>query len=265
MVDYSRYKVLKVERKDKVALVTLNKPESLNAFDTKLHREMEDILEDLAMDEEVNTIVLTGAGRAFSAGGDIKWMQARVKDPSIPGIPLTSVQRLINNLVNLEKPIIAAVNGDAIGLGATVALCCDVIYTSENARIGDPHVSVGLVAGDGGCIIWPLLIGVARAKEYLMTGDLIQARDAERIGLVNKVVPQNQVLPAAMALAERLANGPIKAISWTKMSINQFLKHQVNLILPMSSAAEFLSMQTADHAEAVNAFVERRSPRFAGK
>lgn len=265
MIDYSRYKAIKVEKKDKVALVTLNKPNTMNAFDHELHFEMEDVLEDLAKDEEVNAIVLTGAGRAFSAGGDIKWMQSRLKDPSVPMIPISGAYRLINNILMLEKPIIAAVNGHAMGLGATVALFCDMIFASEDAKFADPHVSVGLVAGDGGCVIWPLLIGPARAKQYLMTGDAIKAKDAEQMGLINKAVPQDQVLPTAIAFAQRLANGPIKAIGWTKMSVNEFLRHQMNLILHTSLATEYLSMETADHAEAVNAFVEKRAPKFTGK
>ena len=265
MPDYGRYQALKVEQNDKVALVTFNKPESLNAFDHELHQNLEDILEDLAGDDQVKAIVLTGAGKAFSAGGNIKAMQARLTDPSLPRIQMSGAYRLINNILNVDKPIIGAVNGHAVGLGATVALFCDVIFAAENARFGDPHVSVGLVAGDGGCVIWPLLIGVARAKQYLMTGDQIEAKEAERIGLVNKVLPQEEVLPAAMAFAQRLANGPTKAINWTKLSINQLLKQNMNLILPTSLATEFMCFQTADHAEAVNAFVEKRTPKFTGK
>ncbi|TAK26793.1 MAG: hypothetical protein EPO21_24790 [Chloroflexota bacterium] len=264
MVDYSRYQAIKVEKKDKVALATLNRAER-NPIDPDVHDELEDLLEDLGRDDEIDAIVLTGAGRVFSAGGNIKGMQARIADPSLPRTEMSACYRLINNFVNLEKPLIGAVNGHATGLGATIALFCDVVFLAENARIGDPHVSVGLVAGDGGSVIWPLLVGVARAKQYLMTGDLIDAKEAERIGLVNKVLPQEEVLPAAMAFAQRLANGPTKAISWTKQSINQHLKQAMNLVLPTSLATEFLSLQTADHEEAVNAFVEKRSPHFTGK
>jgi enoyl-CoA hydratase len=265
MMDYDRYKALTVEKQGKTALVTLNKPESMNAFDVELHFELEDVLDDLAKDNEVNAIVLTGAGKAFSAGGNLKMMQEALKDKSLPRILMNRAYRLINNILALEKPIIAAVNGHAVGLGATIALFCDVIFASENARFSDPHVSVGVVAGDGGCVIWPLLIGVARAKQYLMTGDPIGAKEAEQIGLINKAVPQDQVLPMAMAFAQRLANGPIKAIGWTKMSINEMLRNQVNLVLRTSLATEFLCFESADHAEAVNAFVEKRVPKFTGE
>jgi enoyl-CoA hydratase len=264
MVDYSRYQYLKVEKAEGVATVTLNRPERLNAIDRQLHEELEDVLVDLGRDEEVNAIVLTGAGRAFSAGGDIRGMQERLKEPPLKHIPTGRGRRIILNLLELDKPIIAAVNGDAVGLGATVALFCDVIIASETARIGDPHVRVGLVAGDGGAVIWPLLVGVARAKEFLMTGDLIPAREAERMGLVNRVVPAEQVLPEAMELAKRLASGPTWAIRWTKFSINKLLRAHMNLILDTSLALEGLTMLSEDHKEAVNAFLEKRRPSFKG-
>ena len=164
MADYSRYSDLKVETTDGIATVTLNRPERLNAFSLEMHHELEDVLVELDRDEQVNAIVLTGAGRAFSAGGDLRGMQERANDPSIRHAPTASGRKLIMNLLELQQPIIAAVNGDAVGLAANIALFCDVIIAAENARIGDPHVRVGLVAGDGGAIIWPALVGVARAK-----------------------------------------------------------------------------------------------------
>ena len=164
----------------------------------------------------------------------------------------------------MPQPIIAAVNGDAVGLGATVALFCDVIIASETARIGDPHVRVGLVAGDGGAIIWPALVGVAKAKEFLMTGDLIPAREAERIGLVNKVVLPGEVLSSATDMARRLASGATWAIRWTKFSINKQLRAQMNMILDTSLALESLTFLSEDHKEAVAAFLEKRRPNFKG-
>jgi enoyl-CoA hydratase len=178
--------------------------------------------------------------------------------------PLSYAGRLIRNLIEVEQPIIAAVNGHAIGLGATIALFCDTIIASEQAKIGDPHVKVGLVAGDGGAVIWPLLCGLARAKEYLMTGDLMSATEAERIGLINHVVPPDEVMPRAMELAQRLANGPAKAIRWTKMACNKRLRDEVNLALEAGLAAETISMFTEDHKEATRAFVEKRAPKFKG-
>ena len=263
MVDYGCYRYIKVERENRIALLTLNRPEVLNAVNMELHVELEDIFVDVARDDEVNVVVLTGAGRAFCAGGDIKAMQEGLTDPRVR-VPLTGARRLIHNMLEVEQPIIAALNGDAVGLGATMALFCDIIYAAENARIGDPHVLVGLVAGDGGAVIWPMLVGLPKAKELLLTGDLIGATEAERIGLVNRVVPLGELLPTAMALAQRLATGPSRAIRWTKLAINKRLQDEVNLILDTSLAVEGLSMVTEDHQEAVRAFIEKRAPRFKG-
>jgi enoyl-CoA hydratase len=168
-------------------------------------------------------------------------------------------------MLEVEQPLISAVNGDAVGLGATIALFCDIIIAAENARLGDTHVKVGLVAGDGGAVIWPLLIGVAKAKELLFTGDLIDAREAERIGLVNRVVPPGKAYEEALRLATRLAAGPTRAIRWTKLATNKRLKDEVNLVLDASLAVETLSMGTEDHKEAARAFVEKRPPRYTGR
>jgi enoyl-CoA hydratase len=140
-----------------------------------------------------------------------------------------------------------------------------VIFASDAARIGDPHVRVGVVAGDGGAIIWPWLVGAARAKEFLMTGDLLTAEEAYRIGLVNHVVPADELMPKALALADRLANGPTQAIRGTKVSVNKILRETVNLVLDTSLALEKLCFTTADHREAIDAFLEKREPKFSGR
>ena len=264
MVDYSRYQNLTVEKKDKVAVVTLNRPDALNAVVPELHTELEDVFAEITRDDEVNAVVLTGAGKAFSAGGDVKGMNARLTAPFSARIRFNPARRLIHNLLEVEQPIIAAVNGDAIGLGATLALFCDIIIASDKARFGDPHVRVGIVAGDGGAVIWPLLCGIAKAKEYLMTGDLMSANEAERIGLINHVVPPEELMPKAVELAQRLANGPTRAIRWTKLSCNKRLRDEVNLVLDASLAVEFLTFFSDDHAEATRAFIEKRSPQFKG-
>lgn len=264
-MDYSRYEFIKVEMDGKVAIFTLNRPEALNAINAQFHNELEEIFADVSRDDDVNVVVLTGAGRAFCAGGDIKGMDSRQgDDPLKVETTLGNAKRLIHNLLDVEQPIIAAVNGHAVGLGATIALFCDVIIASEKAKIGDPHVKVGLVAGDGGAVIWPLLCGLARAKEYLMTGDLISAAEAERIGLINHVVPPDEVMPKAMGLAHRLAKGPTKAIRWTKLACNKRLRDEVNLVLDASLAVESLSMLSEDHKEATRAFAEKREPEFKG-
>jgi len=262
MRDYSKFDGFKVEQEGMVGIVTINQPESLNAFSVKLHRQAEQIFHEMAYEDDVNAFVLTGAGKAFSAGGDIKAMQqgvfAKLTPPEEP-------IRLILNLLKIKQPVVAAVNGSAIGLGATIALFCDIVVASEEARIGDPHVSVGLVAGDGGCIIWPLLIGMNRAKEMLLTGKLLKAEEAKNIGLINHCVPPAEVMPKALEIASSLASGPTKAIQWTKMSLNKKLLQDVNLILPTSTAFEYLTMHMEDHKEAATAFIEKRKPKFTGK
>ena len=232
MPDYSFLENILVEIADKVATVTLNRPESLNAINPATHVEFEHLMLELDTDPDINAVVLTGSGRAFCAGGDVKNMAER--SDGFGGVtrnPTRGGHTLVANMLELRQPIIAAVSGDAVGLGATIALFCDVVIAAENARIGDPHVRVGLVAGDGGAIIWPALIGVAKAKEYLMTGELIPAPEAERIGLVNKVVPQGEALKTALEMAQRLADGPTMAIQWTKYSVNKVLRDQMNLVL----------------------------------
>ncbi len=260
MVDYSRYRFIKVEKENRVATLTLNRPEALNAIMDEMHGELEDVFVDLARDDEANVIVVTGAGRAFCAGGDVKGM----KMDTFARVAMAGARRLIHNMLDVEKPMIAALNGDAIGLGATIALFCDIVFAAENARIGDPHVRVGLVAGDGGAVIWPLLVGLAKAKEILLTGDLISATEAERIGLINRVVPIEELHSTAMALANRLASGPTWAIRWTKTALNKRLRDEVNLVFDLSISAERMTMATQDHREAVRAFSEKRAPQFKG-
>ena len=267
MSRYDHYRDLKIEVADKVATVTLNRPDARNAINQRLIRELRTIWDDLADDMAVSAVLLTGGGKYFSVGGDVKAMSDRpggdvleegeVHDPMIS-------RRIVNRLLELDKPIVCAINGDAIGLAATIALLCDVTVMAEDARIGDTHVSrVGLVAGDGGTVIWPLLIGVQKAKEYLMRGTLLGGREAERIGLVNHCLPLADVLGEARKIADELAHGPTWAIRWTKLSINQVVKERVNHLLEASMALEQVTFETADHREATSAFKERRKPKFA--
>jgi len=265
MADYSTYEFIKVEKADRVATVTLNRPDALNAVTTALHHELELIWLDLAADQDVNAIILTGAGRAFCAGGDVKGMASG----SFTGVskgrgPITAAngRRLVQNILEVEQPIIGAINGDAVGLGATIALLCDITVVSETARFADTHVKVGVVAGDGGAVIWPLLIGPHRAKEFLMRGNFINGAEAGRIGMVNYAVPPEQVMPKARELAQELADGPTWAIRWSKLAVNKWLKEQANLIMDASLAYEMMTFKTQDHQEAVKAFIEKRKPNF---
>ncbi|MGH7932108.1 MAG: enoyl-CoA hydratase/isomerase family protein [Candidatus Binataceae bacterium] len=267
MSDYSKYECIKVETADRVATVTLNRPDRLNAVNAQLHHELERIWVDLADDREVNAIILTGAGRAFCAGGDVKAMASgdltsAGKKSGGPAIQASNGRRLVQNMLDVEQPIIGAINGDAVGLGATIALLSDITVVSEKARLADTHVKVGIVAGDGGAVIWPLLIGPHRAKEFLMRGHFINGAEAGRIGMVNYALPPEQVMPKARELAQELADGPTWAIRWSKLSVNKWLKDQVNLILDASLAYEMVTFKTEDQKEAARAFVEKRKPNF---
>ena len=187
--------------------ITLNAPESLNSFTGGMHNSMSRIWDDVNDDPEVHVVVLTGAGRAFSAGGNVINMQKKIDDTASWDAGMPEAKRIVFRILECDKPIIARVNGHAVGLGATVALLCDIIIAADHAKIGDPHVNAGLVAGDGGALIWPQLVGFARAKEYLLTGDLMSAAEAERIGLINHAVPADQLDEKVYGLARRLAAG----------------------------------------------------------
>lgn len=261
-IDYSSMIVQVAER---IATVTMNRPEKLNAVDERMHEELARIFIDLNSDPDIDVVILTGAGRAFSSGGDIDWMQQMIDEPSRFEKTAREGKQIVFSLLDCEKPIIAKVNGHVTGLGATIALFCDVIFASDRAKIGDPHVSVGFVAGDGGAVIWPQLIGYARAKEYLMTGDLMTAPEAARMGLINRAVPPEELDATVDAFARRLAKGALKAIKWTKLSVNIGLKQLAHSIMDASIAYEGQSNRTADHAEAVAAFREGRQPTFVGR
>jgi enoyl-CoA hydratase len=267
MPDYSKYEALKVEKADRVATVTLNRPDSLNAVNAVMHHELMTIWLDLAEDQEVNAIILTGAGRAFFAGGDVKNMASRAGTSDGRRRSLATpaeARRIVEGMLDVEQPIIGAINGDAVGLGATIALLTDITVVSEKARFADTHVRVGIVAGDGGALIWPLLVGPHRAKEFLMRGHFINGAEAGRIGMVNYAVPPEQVMAKARELAQELADGPTWAIRWSKLAVNKWLKHQANLIMDASLAYEMMTFGTEDQKEAARAFVEKRKAKFQG-
>ena len=266
MGKYDHYEAnhLKIEITDRVALITMDRPEKRNAVNPALHVGLEKVFREVGDDPDVGAIVLTGAGTAFCAGGDFGPQTNQSRGVSAPTGITRGPKYLVQRMVNAEVPTIAAINGPASGLGATIALLCDVTFMADTARIGDTHVNLGLVAGDGGAVIWPLLIGPNRAKEYLMAGKYADAETADKIGLVNHVVPADKLLDEATAYARQLANGATAAVRWTKMAINRMVWDNLNLVLEMSLATEALSVRTEDHKEAVAAFQQKRAPNFRG-
>lgn len=263
--DSVEFSTLEVERLDRVIRVTIAHPASeLNAIDGRLHQDLARLFSYLREEDEARAAILTGRGRAFSAGGDLDWF------PSLSGVArLNELRRnarqLIWDLVDVEIPIVVAINGAAVGLAATIALLCDVIIMADTATISDPHVRVGIVAGDGGTAIWPLLVGPARAKEYLLTGDPLTAAEAEHIGLVNRVVPAAQLQEQALALAQRLAEGAPLAIQYTKAAVNKLIKDALNVSFEFAAAHELVTLMSEDHQEALAAIKEKRQPRFRGR
>jgi len=262
VLDAENFETILIDKRaNGVALATLNRPERLNAVDGRMHTELANIFRAADNDDEVKVLVLTGAGRAFCAGGDFS------SDNDVLGggrQGLKETKEIVDHLLDCSIPVISAVKGYAMGLGATVALLADIVVAGRSATFADTHVKMGVGAGDGGQVIWPLLMGVNRAKYHLMTGDGITGEDAERAGLVNFLVDDESVLDKALEVADRLAAGPSLAISASKVAINQYIKMVSNLVLPYSFAMEIQTFRSADAKEAASAFQEKREPEFRG-
>lgn len=229
------YERILLERdQDGVVVATLNRPEKLNAVDARMHTELSRLAYDLDADPDAKVLVLTGAGRGFCAGGDFTDDPVAADNSAM----MLEGRRIVDHMLECRKPLIAAVNGYAMGLGATIALLCDVVYAARSAVIADTHVLAGLSAGDGGQVLWPFLVGMSRARYHLMTGDRLTAEEAERIGLINFVVDDDQLLDTAVGLARRFATGPYDAVVASKVPINQWLRAQSALIVPFSIQME---------------------------
>jgi len=257
-MSYTPIPELQIERHGPVALVTMNRPEILNAFVDELHRGMREIWGHLADDRSVRCAVLTGAGRAFSAGGHIPNFILDYDDPQRRRESLRGARHLLDAMADFPKPLIGAVNGPAIGLGCSVAVSCDVIYIAQSAFMSDPHVSVGLVAGDGGAVTWPLLMSILKAKYYLLTGDRIPAAECVELGLANFAVPDDQVVPRALELAQRLARQPQQALEETKRALNLHVQAAIQQVAPFAFAAESESFSTDDLRRTVENFKKKR-------
>jgi enoyl-CoA hydratase len=261
---YGNYKSLKFERRGMVLTVTMNNP-PLNAATAELHDELSCVFYDVARDPKAQVVVLTGAGSAFSAGGDIKAMEANLGNAEYHTALFSRAPFVVHGLLGLNKVVIARINGHAMGLGATLALLCDLTIAAETAKIADPHVLVALSAGDGGSFIWPQHIGFARARWFLLTGEAITAKEAVDIGLINKAVPAEELDEAVYELADRLAKGPTLALNATKRSINMLLKKQAEGLVEAQLGMEMWTIFSKDHAAAVRAFLDKKSPVFEGR
>jgi enoyl-CoA hydratase len=251
---------IKAERNGRMLTLTLDHP-PVNAVNGAMHAELAQVFRLADADPDSDVVVLTGAGKAFCGGGDLQEMDECVRTGEMK-FDRVDAKQIIFSMLDMEKPLIARINGHAHGLGATLALFCDVSFMSLKATIADPHVKAGVVAGDGGAVIWPQLIGFARAKEYLFTGKAMKADEAERIGLVNHAVEPELLDAAVDAFAQEMVSGPRDAIRWTKVSVNIALKQLAHAMMDASLSYEWHTFKAPDHSEAVAAFLERRKPTF---
>ncbi|MET9214131.1 MULTISPECIES: enoyl-CoA hydratase/isomerase family protein [unclassified Nocardia] len=240
-----------------VRLVLFDRPDALNAVNADLHRALAEVWRHLAADTEARVVVLTGAGRTFSAGGDLDWITSFLDDPVARDESIREGAQIIEEILRFPLPVIAAVNGAAVGLGASIAVLSDVVLLSERAYLADPHVAVGLVAGDGGAAFWPLLTPILRTREYLFTGDRIDAATAVDVGLASRVVAPEALLPEALALAHRIAAQPPEAVRGTKRVVNMYLSQALAGPMQAGFAAEIVSMQTTEHRDRLLALRQR--------
>jgi enoyl-CoA hydratase len=256
-MDYVVPPELIVESDGPIRIVTMNNPDALNAMIDPLHDAMCDIWHQLAVDDGCRAVVLTGAGRAFCAGGNIPGFIRDYHDPEHRRYSTREARRLMDEMAGFHKPLVGAVNGPAVGLGCSVAVLCDIVIMNEDTFMADTHVNVGLVAGDGGAVAWPLFMSLLKAKEYVLTGDRIPAPTCVSLGLANRTAPADQVLAEAVALAHRLAAQPSQAVQETKRALNLHLQAAIQLVAPFALSAEAESFATEDVKNFVEKFKEK--------
>ena len=250
-----------IDQPDGVVLVTMSNPGRLNATDAVMHAELSTVFRDLDADSAVRAIVVTGADGAFSAGGDLDWIAQQVGNYDQTMVVMREAGEIVRSLIDCDTPVVSAINGVAVGAGLAVALMADISIIDESTRFTDGHVRLGVAAGDHAVAIWPLLCGMAKAKYLLMTAEFIDGREAERIGLVSKAVPTDDVLPEALRIATTLATGPTHAVRFTKRALNHWLR-QALPAFEASLAYEMLNFLGPDAAEGLSALDEKRRPRF---
>jgi enoyl-CoA hydratase len=241
-----------------VRIVTLNRPRHANAVNNRMHTAFARLWDGLNDDPEARAVVLTGAGSFFSAGGDlVEWLETHVENPVTRRAGMRDARRIVRDMVDFPLPVVAAVNGPALGFGCSIAVLCDIVLMSDLAYLADTHVASGLVAGDGGSVLWPLLMSLLRAKEYLLLGERISAELAVQLGLANRVVPDAELKTEALALAHRLAALPAQAVQDTKRTLNLHAQRAITGILEYGIAAETACFTTDEHRAAIDRFLER--------
>jgi enoyl-CoA hydratase len=249
--------VLLITERGPVRIITMNRPEALNAGSVEMTGALAKVWAWLADDTDARAAVLTGAGRAFSAGGDMVRFTRMQTDRELRAHSIEEARSLFNNIIDFPLPLVAAVNGPAVGLGCTLAALCDLVYIGESAFISDPHVNVGLTAGDGGAPMWPLTMPIVKAKELLFFGTRISAVQAVQVGLANAVIPDGEVVEHAIGMAEKLAALPPQAVQSTKRAVNLHIRRDANAVLDYALAAEFQSYDSPEHHEFVRAFLAK--------
>ena len=255
------YKTIVIEKEKCVCRVFLNRPDSLNALDMGMRAELSDCIDEVANDPEIRAMILSGKGRAFCAGGDITTMQQEFQ-PLAGRKRLKDLHAWLKKLINLEIPVIAAVNGAAIGAGFNLALACDIVIASEKAKFCQSFLKIGLVPDSAGLYVLPRIVGLAKAKELMFTAKMIDSSEAKNLGLVNQVLPEAELLTVANSLAQELANGPTGAIGLTKRILNLSLSSDLESILELEACAQDLCFRTENFEEGKRAFFEKRKPVF---
>ena len=253
------YENIIFEKEESIAIITFNRPEAMNALNNQTRAEFGQAIEDVAMDDAIKVLILTGSGKAFVAGSDIKEFNETTP------FAAHNIKRLGEMVEKLEKPVIAAVNGFCLGGGNEIAMGCDIIIASEKAKFGQTEINIGIIPGGGGTQRLPRLIGVCRAKELIYTGDIIRAEEADRLGLVNRVVPMDELMPAAKELAKKIAAKSAAALKLAKTAINRGMQTNLESGLKYEYELYSLSLSLEDKLEGVNAFLEKRAPKFVGR
>ena len=257
--------MITVEVKNKVAILTLNRPEVFNSFNREMALKLQDELDEAQKNSDVRAIVITGEGKAFCAGQDLKEVTSPEHNPGFKKILEEHYNPIISRIRAIEKPIVAAVNGVAAGAGANIALACDVVVASESASFIQAFSKIGLVPDSGGTFFLPRLIGFQKASALMMLGDKVSAQDADKLGMVYKVVSAQTLMEEVLNIANILANMPTKALGLTKRLLNKSMENSLAEQLDMEGKLQIESAQTEDYAEGVSAFVEKRKPIFIGK